>query len=495
MNKIYPVVMDNNFNRLAVIDDYVSLIWTSRYYSAGDFELCVAVTPENMTLFSVNYYICRDDDENVGLVENIKIQRTEDGQELLIVTGRFIVALLGRRIIAKQTTVSGTISNCINQLLYQNVIEPSLDARRISNFNVGYYSISQTMQAQYTGKNLLETICAICETYKIGLKCTLDSSNNFIFELYEGVDRTYNQAVNSWVIFSDKFDNLLSSSYEENYSSIATAVLVAGEGEGLDRKTAWVSSSYEEIGSNILSNTDVSAYNLSAYNYTDGVYTCTKTANYGGLQINTTDLLTAGDVYVVKYKIQKTSGELISIGGHNAAFTQYTFTVDGNSAGSYQNGYVLSDDTNVHEVIYTGRFSGTGSNLNFYIQPNRGTTTEVSFKVTDLEIYTSQGTIGLDRYEVYKDQRNLQSNDGEISDQEYQALMQESGEESLSKYTTAFTGTVYFDNIKFKEDVNLGDICVIENSRWGIRVNSRLVEVIESVNESGDYSIVPTFGL
>jgi hypothetical protein len=203
------------------------------------------------------------------------------------------------------------------------------------------------MQAQYTGKNLLETISGLCQTYGLGYKVILNSDNEFIFSLYKGVDRTYDQNVNDWVIFSDTYDNLLSSKYEESYKSLVNAVLVAGEGEGLDRKTAWA---------------------------------------------------------------------------------------------------------------------------------------------------TTADATGLGRYELYKDQRNIQSNSGEIPDEEYYELLRESGKESLTAYTTAFTGNVYFDNIRYKTDVGIGDICVIENTNWGIYIYSRLVEVIESVDETGKYTITPTFG-
>lgn len=348
MKQILPVVMNRSFQRLAVIDDYSSFIWSTRYYTCGDFQLIVDVNETNMNLFQKDYYIVRDDDDdNIGIIDDIIIQRNEDAQEVLIVTGKFLASILGRRIIAQQTTVTGAISACINALINQNVINPSIAARKISNFILGSYTFSTTMQAQFTGTNVLEAISAICETYGLGFKVTLNSNNQFVFQLYSGTDRTYDQNVNPWVVFSDKYDNLLSSEYEENYQNIATAVLVAGEGEGLDRKTVWV----------------------------------------------------------------------------------------------------------------------------------------------------TDGSTGLDRHELFKDQRNIQSNNGEISDAEYTKLLQESGKESLTKYTTAFTGTVYFDNITYKEDVNIGDLCVIENSRWGIYVNSRLVEVIESVNEAGEYSIIPTFGI
>lgn len=347
MKQIVPVVMNSSFERLAAIDDYTSFIWTTRYYTSGDFELCIDATAENMALFVQDYFIVRDDDENVGIVEDIKIQHNDDASDMLIVSGRFLDAIIARRIIADQTTVTGKVSACIEKLLEDNIIDPDIAARQIDNFTIDSYTVNVNMQAQYTGKNLLETISGICETYGIGYKVTLNDDHEFVFQLYEGVDRTYDQNVNPWVIFSDKYDNLMSSEYEENYQDIATAVLVAGEGEGLDRKTAWV----------------------------------------------------------------------------------------------------------------------------------------------------TDGSTGIARHEVYKDQRNIRSDDGEITEEEYVQLLEESGKESLTKYTTAFAGTVYFDNIEYKQDVNIGDLCVIENTRWGIYINSRLVEVIESVSESGDYSIVPTFGV
>lgn len=344
--QLLPVVMTDQFIRLAVIDDYSSFIWSSRYYTTGDFQLIVDATPEYMSLFKEQYYIVRDDDENVGIIEDIFVERTEDGNDRLIIKGRFIDSIIARRIIAVQTTVSGKISDCIEQLLDENIINPSNAARQIDNFVIDSYEVATAFQAQYTGKNLLETISAICETYGIGYKVTLNADHEFVFKLYEGVDRTYDQNVNDWVIFSDTYDNLISSEYEENYQKVVTSVLVAGEGEGLDRKTAWV-----------------------------------------------------GD-----------------------------------------------DKT------------------------------------------------GLERYEVYKDQRNIRSNDGEIPEEEYIELLKEAGKESLTKYTTAFTGKVYFENIKYKTDIGLGDLCVIQNDNWGIYINSRLVEVIESVDETGAYTITPTFG-
>lgn len=345
MKEIIPVIMDTSFNRLAMVDDYISIIWTSRYYTSGDFELVLDATKENLQIIAKDYFVVREDDDNVGIVEDIKITRDSFGQERMIVTGRFLQSILARRIIGAQTTVTGKLSACVETLIDENIINPVVASRQIANFTVQAYTVNTTMKAQYTGKNLLEVVSDICKTYGVGFKVTLNDNHEFVFQLYEGVDRTYDQSTNTWVIFSDTYDNLMSSEYEECYKNMATAVLVAGEGEGLERKTEWV----------------------------------------------------------------------------------------------------------------------------------------------------SDGTTGLARREVFKDQRNIRSESG-MTEEEYMELLQQSGLESLTKYTTAFTGTVYFDNITYKQDVNLGDLCVIENSRWGLSINSRLVEVIESVSESGQYTILPTFG-
>ncbi len=345
LTEVMPIIMNTNFERLAVIDDYSSLIWTKRYYATGDFELCVPVDLVNTSLFQKHYYVVRDDDDDVGVIEDIKISKHSDSGELMIITGRFLPSILGRRIIAVQTSVSGTIDSCINTLINQNVINPSDTIRKINNFVLGTYSFDTTMEAQFTGDNLLTVIENLCETYGLGFKVTLNADNEFVFNLYEGVDHTYDQSVNPWVIFSDQYDNLVSSEYEENYKDMVTAVLVAGEGEGLDRRTQWI----------------------------------------------------------------------------------------------------------------------------------------------------TDGATGINRFELYKDQRDLQSNDGAISDAEYESMLQEAGKQLLTTYTQGFTGDAYFD-VDHNKNVGVGDLVVIENAKWNVRVNSRIVEMIESVSESGEHKFIPTFG-
>lgn len=344
-----PIIMNTSFVRLAEVDNYISFIWATRYYTNGEFELCVPVDENTITLFQEDYYVIRDDDDHVGIIEKITIEKTTDNQERAIVSGRFLSSILARRIIAVQTQVSGQVASCIQTLINQNAISPSISARQIPNLSfVSQLTSSNTIQAQYTGKNLLETISEISQTYGIGFKTILTENNGFQFTLFEGVDRSYDQSVNPYVVFSDEYDNLISAQYEESHQELVTDVLIAGEGEGLDRKTLWV---------------------------------------------------------------------------------------------------------------------------------------------------TKDAPTGLARYEFYQDARNASTNDGEIDDTTYYNQLRGEALESITTFTSAFTGEVDFSNIEYKKDINIGDICTIKNTRWGIFINTRLVEIIESVSESGAYTITPSFGI
>lgn len=344
-----PVLMNKNFEKLAIVDDYVSFIWATRFYESGDFQLQVSVNSLAAKYIQIGYYVIRDDDENVGIVENIKIENTSTKKELMTISGRFLSSLLSRRIIAIQTQVYGQVPSCIQKLINENAIAPSITARQIPNLSFTSQVVSSmVMQAQYTGKNLLTTITEICKLYGIGFKMLLDQGDHFLFVLFEGKDRSYEQSVNPYVVFSDEYDNLISAQYEESRKELVTDILIAGEGEGLDRKTLWV----------------------------------------------------------------------------------------------------------------------TKSNLS-----------------------------GIDRYEKYQDARNSSTNNGQIDEQTYYNELRGEALQNITTFTSAFTGKVDFANVKYREDVNVGDIVTIKNTKWGIHINSRLVEVIESVNESGAYSITPSFGI
>lgn len=344
--QMIPIVLDASFQRIAELDSYISFIWTERFYKPGDFEVCIDIRYSDY--LQIGNYIQRKYDEHLGVIEKIQYKRTEEQQEMIIVSGRLIQSILGRRVISTQTQISGRVTAGIELLINENVINPLNSQRRIQNCTFDNESQSTaTMDAQYTGANLLETINSLCETYSVGIDCVLDAHNNFAFSLYDGVDRSYNQSTNPYVVFSEDYDNLLNSEYDEDFSTYVTDVLVGGEGEGINRTMVWANA---------------------------------------------------------------------------------------------------------------------------------------------------QAKSGLARYETFLDASSAVTNENIITQQTYESQLRGLGLELVTDYTKAFSGEVDFSGVEYGEDLDLGDIVTIENKRWGMRINSRLIEVIESIGEDGAYNVVPTFG-
>lgn len=345
-------VLNKELKIVGIVDSYISIIWTTRYFTYGDFELYISADKAMLELLKVGRYLVRDKDikidgfYNVMIIKNREIVTNAEEGDHLIVTGYDLKSIIHQRVIPEQTILSGEVETCIDSLIDDNIINSSINARNVNNLIIGNNTIikTYTMKQQITGKNLGEATTDICKTYGYGYDVYI-KDGNFIFYIYEGADRSYDQTQNPHVVISSKFDNLLSSDYQVNTDNFANVAVVAGEGEGTARKK-----------------------------------------------------VTVGD------------------------------------------------------------------------------------------------TEGLDRFEVWVDSRNTSSNDGEITEEEYNQLLYEEGVETLSELqvTTSFTGEIDSTiNYVFNRDFFLGDIIQVEND-YGIKAKTRIIEVIESEDETGQ-QVIPTF--
>lgn len=233
-------VLNTSLDAIAMIDTYVSFIWTDRYYSSGDFELYAGMGYDSLNHIMQDYYLQSRDSEHVMIIEKILINSDTENGNHITVTGRSLESILDRRIVWGQKTISGNLQNGIKTLLDENVISPADSNRKISNF---IFEVSTDpaitalkIEAQYTGDNLYDVIQKICEERSIGFKVTLDDNKQFVFKLYAGTDRSYDQTAVPYVIFSPNFENIINSSYIESKTSLKNITLVGGEGEGAARK-------------------------------------------------------------------------------------------------------------------------------------------------------------------------------------------------------------------------------------------------------------------
>jgi hypothetical protein len=237
--EIYVYTPD--FINVCIIDTYQSFIWTDRLNEPGDFELYTPVTQKILDYCVEGNYLSIKDSEYTMIIENREIRTDLEDGPIITITGRSLESILGRRIIWSTTNLDGNLQNGIKTLINDNIISPSIADRAISNFvfkdSEDDKITSLTMDNQYTGDNLLEVIEELCSTNKIGFRILLNDDNEFEFELYAGVDMSYNQDTVPWIVFSPNYENLLNSVYKENTDECKNVALVAGEDQSENRVT------------------------------------------------------------------------------------------------------------------------------------------------------------------------------------------------------------------------------------------------------------------
>ncbi|MBO7340996.1 MAG: siphovirus ReqiPepy6 Gp37-like family protein [Lachnospiraceae bacterium] len=230
---------------IGIVDTYKSAIWTERYYSSGDFELYVPASAEMLNLLQKQNFVVRVDDlTKAMIIESIKLTTDADSGDYLTVTGRSISSILSRRIVWTQTTYVGNLEQAVRRMVTDNLISPEDNERGISGITLGAEAgLTDEIQIQFLGDVVETAIQGLCKAHGIGYALRMDLANRQMsFELYKGVDRSYNQNVTPFVVFSDDFENLLSSEYSNNDARFANVAQVAGEGEGVARKKVVVGS-------------------------------------------------------------------------------------------------------------------------------------------------------------------------------------------------------------------------------------------------------------
>lgn len=250
MNNIY--VLDQNFELQGVIDEYVSIIWRPAYYDIGDFEIYLGATDKAISLLRENWYVVRSSDisvengvttyKKVMVIKNLQLITDVENGDFYCVTGRELKFLLHQRIIWGRYIISDSVEYCLRRLIGANAIDPVEPTRTIPNMQhaepKGY---PEQIELQISNKQLDEAVIEICKTYGYGWDIYI-TDNKLTVDIYKGVNRSYGQTENPYVVFGDNFENLFTTEYLYESENYANMTLVGGEGEGLDRIYAYVNN-------------------------------------------------------------------------------------------------------------------------------------------------------------------------------------------------------------------------------------------------------------
>lgn len=233
MNQVY-VINNETYFLEGIVDKYESLIWTDRYYEAGDFELYLPATDKYLSLFHLGYYLRIETSDHQMVVESIQTTSSLEEGNMMTVRGRSIECLLCRRIVWNHLKFNGNIQNQVKNLIDQSFINPSIANRKVPNMVFVESTNQEVIDATYSddsdliGKELYDVLNDVCSTSGLGFRIILTEDNIFEFSLYKGVDRSYAQEATPHVIVSPAFDNIVSSDYRQDADDYKNYALVMG---------------------------------------------------------------------------------------------------------------------------------------------------------------------------------------------------------------------------------------------------------------------------
>jgi hypothetical protein len=239
-------VLDEDFVQIHVLDVFDSAIWTDRFFEAGDFKIKLSMTAENYKHVLVGRYVWNSMSDRIMMIEKIVIESSSDEGSMMTVSGRSLEYLMFRRIIWGQRRHKTNLHDTIKTMIMENMVAPSDGARKMSwltfEDNPDPRLAKIQVDVQHTGDNLYTAVTELLEKHHVGIAFLYDGPGQIRIRLESGVDRSYAQNTNPFIVFSPRFDNLISGRFASDISTMKTVALVGGPGEGNERIYETVSS-------------------------------------------------------------------------------------------------------------------------------------------------------------------------------------------------------------------------------------------------------------
>lgn len=224
------IVMDKDFNELGTIEKFSSLQWDRKYYECGDFELHCST--EYFELLDTGTYLFRKGYEFV-LIDSVNLSRSSENESTTKVTGTFIEGILNDRVCPGTKSYSGTHEEIARACIDEYFINPTDTDRKVQYLSLadsGGYGISTTLELK--NEEIGDELYTMLEEQELSQRIDYDYLTNTLkYIVWKGYDRTSDQSVNSWAVFSDEFENITDTEYSKDISDYKNVAYVIGKND------------------------------------------------------------------------------------------------------------------------------------------------------------------------------------------------------------------------------------------------------------------------
>jgi hypothetical protein len=236
--------LDRNAQKVSVIDNYSSVIWTERYYGDSDVELSTSLDPTMIAKLPVGTFLGMDESDEVMILETANM---EDGA--LKLKGISLLPWLDNRFVRASAAhedrylyLTGVVGELLWDLVwfFTNIASPYLSGgvdigipnpEQFVLPNLGLRDFDDTgdiVSVAVPYGPLYKAMKDIATTYQVGMQITLDDVNDYSYSLgfrsYRGLDRTSSQNVNQIVRFSPDMESFTNIKELQSIAAFKTAV-------------------------------------------------------------------------------------------------------------------------------------------------------------------------------------------------------------------------------------------------------------------------------
>lgn len=239
-------IMTDDFQLINEISLYSSLQITRSWHGIGSIELRINRYLPGANELIKGRIIFPHNKLNKGYeIRHREIELNQDGKasENWIIRASPLKSWMGQFLTVPPSTTAydNTQSNAESVMLHyvtNNLISPTDPNRIMSDLVLSNnQSRGMTVSWQSRYKNLAEELAEISAISGLGWNVDIDTVvKKFVFKVLQGRNLTTNQSVLPPVIFSPEFNTLAQLSYTESDLNYRNVAIVAGQGEGADRR-------------------------------------------------------------------------------------------------------------------------------------------------------------------------------------------------------------------------------------------------------------------
>ena len=230
-------IFDFDFNRVGEISAYETLTIERNYDKLSKLTLQLDGNKENIDKLQKGRILTTVDNPEYGyIIEHLEYM-DEKGSKLEVIAPS-LNSILGYRTVEGQQRFNGNVEDVAKGFVSANAINPVNLNRIIPKLRLALnFGITETTDETKVGGELDEYLYSICNKFEMSFDVIMNHADKKLdFLTWQGIDRSIQQSENPHVIFSKEFDNVIKQNYVNSDLNKKTVAIVAGEGEGVERK-------------------------------------------------------------------------------------------------------------------------------------------------------------------------------------------------------------------------------------------------------------------